>query len=626
MPQTERFTQVLNLASLDVFIETEINDDSYFQISGLPETLGFGKHAFSITYKDPAGQPRLKENTTITFEFVDSNGITVFSELADYEDVSGGATAYVWIKEDPLRTANSIADGPLSLYIVGTLDGVPEEFADRKNLRSTFRFEVRKNFPNLSPIIFYDVDSLLTGANFSESIELDQNDGVYTRSYLTVSSSHLQTQGGRVAFGELSYRETGSRADDFKVISQFPLEGTTAVFETDSDGQEGVSPLSHLLKIPTPTEFRRDTPVYFRLKFLDENKTPAQYRDNNRLNTDIEITSSVIDIEGSPFFIEKEDNLLKGSMFTGNAVGKGFEQSGKSSAFLKTVDYEGFLSASSGQGSPGVMFFSGSVLTSSGDEYTGVGLELHGGQNSSSFRFRSNPSLLEVKANTFFVGTEDTQFISGSGNNIEISSSGFHLTPEGDITASKFKMEGGVITGDVSIIADLTANTIRTPAEIAGNPSTTFNASSSIDSSGFAIFKSASIGGFLVDETEIKSAQDDPFLRIKSNGQISGSAILLASNSFDVNFETLERFGGDNFQSFFMADNTGIRMQTSNFNLNAQRFIISSSDVGVMAVGATPPVDFNDGTGFYVDGDGNLLVGKSDGPRIQFDGFNTSIS
>ena len=119
MPQTERFTQVLNLASLDVFIETEINDDSYFQISGLPETLGFGKHAFSITYKDPAGQPRLKENTTITFEFVDSNGITVFSELADYEDVSGGATAYVWIKEDPLRTANSIADGPLSLYIVG---------------------------------------------------------------------------------------------------------------------------------------------------------------------------------------------------------------------------------------------------------------------------------------------------------------------------------------------------------------------------------------------------------------------------------------------------------------------------------------------------------------------------
>ena len=104
MPQAERYTQLLNLASLDVFLETEVNEDSYFQITGLPETLGFGKHGFSITYKDPQGLPRLKEHTTITFEFVDSNGETIFSELADYEDVSGGATAYVWIKQDPLRT------------------------------------------------------------------------------------------------------------------------------------------------------------------------------------------------------------------------------------------------------------------------------------------------------------------------------------------------------------------------------------------------------------------------------------------------------------------------------------------------------------------------------------------
>ena len=48
-------------------------------------------------------------------------------------------------------------------------------------------------------------------------------------------------------------------------------------------------------------------------------------------------------------------------------------------------------------------------------------------------------------------------------------------------------------------------------------------------------------------------------------------------------------------------------IQTSNFNLNTARFIISSSDVGVMDVGSTPPVDFNNGTGFYVDGDGNFL-------------------
>ena len=38
-----------------------------------------------------------------------------------------------------------------------------------------------------------------------------------------------------------------------------------------------------------------------------------------------------------------------------------------------------------------------------------------------------------------------------------------------------------------------------------------------------------------------------------------------------------------------MVENTGVIIQTSNFNLNTARFIISSSDVGVMAVGSTPP-------------------------------------
>ena len=75
-----------------------------------------------------------------------------------------------------------------------------------------------------------------------------------------------------------------------------------------------------------------------------------------------------------------------------------------------------------------------------------------------------------------------------------------------------------------------------------------------------------------------------------------------------------------------MVENTGVIMQTSNFNLNTARFIISSSDVGVMAVGSTPPTEFNSGKGFYVDGDGNLLIGDSQGPRIQFDGFDTIIS
>ena len=73
-----------------------------------------------------------------------------------------------------------------------------------------------------------------------------------------------------------------------------------------------------------PRDFRRDTDVFFKLRFLDANKTPAKHYSETRNNQEIEITSSAVTVNGTPFIIEKEDNLLKGSMYTGNAVGKGF--------------------------------------------------------------------------------------------------------------------------------------------------------------------------------------------------------------------------------------------------------------------------------------------------------------
>ena len=52
MPIQDQYTQILNLANLDVYLETEPNDDAYFSISGLPEVIGYGKHFFTLTYKD----------------------------------------------------------------------------------------------------------------------------------------------------------------------------------------------------------------------------------------------------------------------------------------------------------------------------------------------------------------------------------------------------------------------------------------------------------------------------------------------------------------------------------------------------------------------------------------------
>ena len=59
----EKYSQILNLAKLDVFKETPTNSDLYFEIRGLPPTLTYGKHAFSIIFKDPENEPLLKKQT-----------------------------------------------------------------------------------------------------------------------------------------------------------------------------------------------------------------------------------------------------------------------------------------------------------------------------------------------------------------------------------------------------------------------------------------------------------------------------------------------------------------------------------------------------------------------------------
>ena len=65
MPLKNRFSQVIGLSSLDVFIETPPNDDTYFEIEGLSPVLGYGKHGFRLTFKDPVNKPLLKNNSPI---------------------------------------------------------------------------------------------------------------------------------------------------------------------------------------------------------------------------------------------------------------------------------------------------------------------------------------------------------------------------------------------------------------------------------------------------------------------------------------------------------------------------------------------------------------------------------
>ena len=119
----ELYTQILDLSSKDVYLQTENNDNTYFNVSGIPSILGYGKHPFTITYNDPEPrQPFLKNYSNIIFEFVDSRGTIIFSNLVDLEQLSGAANGFVWIKKDPLRTYEDIVSGYGTLTIVGITD------------------------------------------------------------------------------------------------------------------------------------------------------------------------------------------------------------------------------------------------------------------------------------------------------------------------------------------------------------------------------------------------------------------------------------------------------------------------------------------------------------------------
>ena len=126
-------------------------------------------------------------------------------------------------------------------------------------------------------------------------------------------------------------------------------------------------------------------------------------------------------------------------------------------AEIRTIDYKGFNFATGSGGSPGFLIYSGSLElgsdVSSITSYTGVGIEAIG-SSESFLRFRTVPNELDIRASQFFVGTEAAQFVSGSGGNIEISSSNFHLKPDG----------GLIIGGDTVINASLSTNELFTPA------------------------------------------------------------------------------------------------------------------------------------------------------------------
>ena len=118
--------------------------------------------------------------------------------------------------------------------------------------------------------------------------------------------------------------------------------------------------------------------------------------------------------------------------------------------------------------------------------------EIHTYESYFKFRTRDadndNSSSLDIRTSRYFLGQEGNSFVSGALGSIQISSSNFHLSPEGNITASNFELQSGVVRADVTIEGDLSANSIAVPS---GGPY-----KAQIKSDGHAEFTSGSVAGW----------------------------------------------------------------------------------------------------------------------------------
>ena len=404
---------------------------------------------------------------------------------------------------------------------------------------------------------------------------------------------------------------TGDAKVQFRVISgKWNISDVSVVPATDT----GFSPSFVNFKQELPPELTHKRPET--LEFLTE-----FYDINNNLADEIAVTTGSV-FTGGNMVITGDDNVLEHNLFIGgDTTGSGIHMGGTSSTlpddnysdgatgsgFIRSIGYLGFESASNAAlgGKKGFMIYSGSVLPNSGENYSGVGLELVGA--SGSLKFRTNPSVFDVQADAFFVGRTTSQFISGSGEQIEISSSNFHVTPEGNVTMS------GTITAE------------------AGN-----------------------IGGFEIEDGRLTSGTGNSSVTMSGASQLfrfgSGSQFDTTAVDgilFGKDTDGKYKFAIGKGTSYILFDGTNVNIRSEDINVTASVFsidvdvfklssnnlFISSSEGGFISAGNPRPSGI-DGTnkGFFVqgndpsDGQTKFLIGAATASHISFDGSNIFMS
>ena len=235
-----------------------------------------------------------------------------------------------------------------------------------------------------------------------------------TYNIVTASFTNLQTLTGEIAKIRTYYKSSG--------INEYLILNETDITTYAEEFGFNTSSLQTTFSLPTS---HRNEKIDFKFEFVN----PA----GNASKQVIEVKDNTL--TGGNTYIGGDDNLMTGSLYVAGSTGNGVHISGKgSAAMIRSIGYNGFFRATN-SGPGGFVIYSGSIqpLLDASESYSGVGIELVA-NSSSYFKYTTaQGGQIDIIADGFFVGSEN-QFMSGANGNIEISSSNFHLAPDGTIT------------------------------------------------------------------------------------------------------------------------------------------------------------------------------------------------
>ncbi len=164
----------------------------------------------------------------------------------------------------------------------------------------------------------------------------------------------------------------------------------------------------------------------------------------------------------------------------------------------------------------------------------------------SYFKFRTDPSELEIVTDKFFLGKSGSVFISGSDGNLAISASNFSVTEDGTVTAQKMRLFD-------YLVADLIMYRI---IKITSGNKALYYQNYSYNSQNFTrILLDGSLGGEIATQVRIETLPDYPIGEIRTPdaglGAGDGDAIQL---ELAVNNVYLAKKAKSNFEDVFHAD------------------------------------------------------------------------